>query len=147
MQPHVRRWRLENVDGPALHSLRRELRVILETKEFGRGNIESAELVLGEFVGNVVRYAPGPVDVALDTSGSTYVLHVMDAGPGFERTPMLPAEVLSESGRGLFIVAALTEDFNVSRRLERGSHARAVLARVPSPAGLRGAAPPCRPLS
>jgi signal transduction histidine kinase/DNA-binding response OmpR family regulator len=130
VRPGVRRWRIEDIDGAALHVLRRELRAVLEAAKFGTGNIESAELVLGELVGNVVRYAPGPVDVALDTSGGTPVLHVIDAGPGFERTPMLPTEVLSESGRGLFIVAALTEEFNVSRRTDRGSHARAVLART-----------------
>jgi hypothetical protein len=35
--------------------------------------------------------------------------------------------LLSESGRGLFIVSALTHDFRVSKRPKGGSHARAVL--------------------
>ena len=42
--------------------------------------------------------------------------------------PKLPADVLAESGRGLYIVSALAEDFSVSRRPDGGSHARAVLA-------------------
>jgi hypothetical protein len=34
---------------------------------------------------------------------------------------------MSESGRGLFIVSALTHDFRVAKGAKGGSHARAVL--------------------
>jgi anti-sigma regulatory factor (Ser/Thr protein kinase) len=37
--------------------------------------------------------------------------------------------VLSERGRGLYIVAQLTEEFHVTKRPHGGSHARAVLSR------------------
>ena len=78
----------------------------------------------------MVRYAPGAVDVVLECASHSTVLHVIDSGPGFERSPMLPADPMSESGRGLFIISALTNEFNVSRRSGPGSHARAVLART-----------------
>jgi hypothetical protein len=55
------------------------------------------------------------------------VLHVLDNGPGFRHISILPPDLLSESGRGLFIVSALTHDFRVSKRAKGGSHARAVL--------------------
>ena len=55
------------------------------------------------------------------------MLHVFDEGPGFMYLPRLPRDVYAESGRGLYLVSALAEDFHVSRRSGKGSHARAVL--------------------
>jgi anti-sigma regulatory factor (Ser/Thr protein kinase) len=40
----------------------------------------------------------------------------------------LPNDVYSESGRGLFMISLLSDDFSVSKRPEGGSHARAVLS-------------------
>jgi anti-sigma regulatory factor (Ser/Thr protein kinase) len=55
-------------------------------------------------------------------------LHVIDEGPGFQLVPRLPRDVFAESGRGLFLIASLTEHFHISRNHGKGSHARAVLA-------------------
>jgi anti-sigma regulatory factor (Ser/Thr protein kinase) len=55
------------------------------------------------------------------------VLHVVDRGPGFRHISILPPDLLSESGRGLFIISALTQDFRVAKVADGGSHARAVL--------------------
>ena len=55
------------------------------------------------------------------------MLHVLDSGPGFRHISILPPDIFSESGRGLFIVSALTHDFRVSKGANGGSHARAVL--------------------
>jgi hypothetical protein len=52
---------------------------------------------------------------------------VLDRGPGFTFAPQLPSDLLSERGRGLYIVWSLAEDFNVTQRYDGGSHARAVL--------------------
>lgn len=90
-------------------------------------DIAAAELVFGELVSNTVRYAPGEIEIVVDWSGAEPVLHVMDNGRGFKHIAILPPDVLSESGRGLFIVSALTHDFRVSKRVCGGSHARAVL--------------------
>jgi anti-sigma regulatory factor (Ser/Thr protein kinase) len=84
--------------------------------------------VFGELVGNAARYAPGAVEVTVDWSGAAPVLHVLDNGPGFHHVPALPHDVYSESGRGLFLISLLSDDFGVSRRPEGGSHARAVLS-------------------
>lgn len=121
------RWRFDARDAVAARGVRRE--IVERLSGFGadgdaRG---TGELVFGELIGNVVRYAPGAVDVVLDLSGDAPVLHVADEGSGFEHNPKLPVDQLSERGRGLFIVAALTEELYVSRRLNGGSHARAVL--------------------
>ena len=52
---------------------------------------------------------------------------MLDRGSGFRLAPKLPSDLLSEQGRGLYIVWSLAEDFNVTERYDGGSHARAVL--------------------
>ena len=89
--------------------------------------MSSAELAFGELIGNVVRYAPGRLVVLLDVSAEAPVLHVLDEGPGFEFRPRLPADVLSERGRGLFLATAFADEVSVERRRGGGSHARVVL--------------------
>lgn len=91
-------------------------------------DLDAAELVFGELLGNVVRYAPGPIEIMFDWTLGAPVLHVLDRGPGFTLSPKLPSDLLSERGRGLFIVWSLAEDFNVTERYDGGSHARAVLS-------------------
>jgi len=91
-------------------------------------DIYAAEVVFSELVGNVLRYAPGLVEIFVDWTGSAPVLHILDQGPGFSYAPRLPRYLLAESGRGLFIVSSLTDDFNVTLIDEHGSHARAVIS-------------------
>jgi PAS domain S-box-containing protein len=124
---NMRRWRFASLDAEGLVRMRREFRALLIGFGLPELRLEAAELVLGELAGNVVRHAPGAVEFVLDHTGGDLVLHVIDDGPGFERAPMLPIDVMSESGRGLFIVAELTREFSVTKRHPRGSHARAVL--------------------
>lgn len=89
---------------------------------------ELAELVFGELVTNALQHGRGRVDVRLEWLERRPVLHVLDEGPGYRYAGGQPVSELSESGRGLFLVSRLTENFNVSRRAGGGSHSRAVLA-------------------
>jgi anti-sigma regulatory factor (Ser/Thr protein kinase) len=77
------------------------------------------ELVFGELVSNVVRHAPGPVDVHVLWLRDGMRLEVWDRGPGFELHADLPDDAMAESHRGLFLVAAFADDLRVERR---GSH-------------------------
>ena len=52
----------------------------------------------------------------------------MDRGPGFVLMPRLPSDLLSERGRGLFLIWSMSEDFNVTKRADGGAHARVVLS-------------------
>lgn len=90
----------------------------------------NAELVFGELVGNVLRHAgaDAAVEVAIDSSAPQIVLHVLDRGPSFRHISRLPADPYAESGRGLFLIAAMTDEFTVSERPDGGSHVRAVFA-------------------
>ena len=69
--------------------------------------VSRAELVFGELIGNVVRHAPGPIEISLTFVADDAVLSVRDRGPGFEpHANRLPDETLAEHGRGLFLVEA-----------------------------------------
>jgi anti-sigma regulatory factor (Ser/Thr protein kinase) len=128
LQPaSVRHWSLDVRDSIAAHAIRHEFALELHERGLSQQDVENAEVVLGELVGNTVRYAPGRIEIIGDWSGPAPVVHVLDRGPGFQHNAMLPADPYSESGRGLFIVSALTQDFRVHRREGGGSHARAVL--------------------
>lgn len=80
----------------------------------GTGDFVAAELVWGELVGNAVRHAPGPIDVQLDWKDDNPVLTVHDDGESFQPDKIsLPADPLSEHGRGLYIVRALALSLRV----------------------------------
>ena len=121
-------WRFDAGDAATAQAARAEFAALLGRYGAAGEDVYAAEIVFGELVGNVVRHGPGPAEVFVDWTGPTPVLHVLDDGPGFVYAPHLPRDPMAEGGRGLYIVCALTEDFNVTRIDGRGSHARAVLA-------------------
>jgi len=123
----LQRWSLHTDDIPRVVAARRAFGEAFRSRGATPDDVAMAEVVFGELVGNVVRYAPGAMEVIGDWSGPDPVLHVIDRGCGFRHIAILPPDLLSESGRGLFIVSALTQDFRVARGVEGGSHARAVL--------------------
>jgi anti-sigma regulatory factor (Ser/Thr protein kinase) len=85
--------------------------------------VNKAELVFGELLGNVVRHAPGPTEISLHLGSDAATLHIIDSGPAFPvNQPHLPADVLSELGRGLFIVQQLAVKVRVERIPDRGNH-------------------------
>ena len=122
-----RRWSFDVTDAAAAQRARREFSEALRARGAALEDVFSAEVVFGELVGNVVRYANGPVEISVDLSTLLPVLNVLDRGPGFRHLAILPRDLFSESGRGLFLISALTQDFHVSKRPNGGSHARAVL--------------------
>ena len=76
-------------------------------------DIDGAELIFGELLGNVARHAPGAIDVRLRWNGPVAILEVGDSGPGYMIDDVqLPGE-FAESRRGLFLVAAFGRDLRV----------------------------------
>jgi len=133
-----RSWTFDALDESSGHAAR--LAFVAELKAGGvkPDEVFTSELIFGELLGNVARHAAGPIEIVMDwTPGSPPVLHVLDEGPGFVVVPRLPSDLLSERGRGLFLVWSLAEEFNVTKRTGPGSHARAVL---PVHNGIRQAA-------
>lgn len=121
-------WSFDASDHQAAVVARHKFKAALSDAGMAPERLETAETVFGELVGNAVRHARGTIEVRLSWAGTRPVLHVLDEGPGYFKNAVPPRDQLSESGRGLFIVAALTEDFSVSPRPGGGSHSRAVLS-------------------
>lgn len=126
---YIERWRFDVSDQYEASAVRAQLVDSMKRRNFSTDDCANAELILGELIGNVLRHASGTrrVDVVVDHRDGNSVLHVMDRGAGFYHVGRLPSDPYAESGRGLFLIGALTTDFTVSERLGGGSHARAVL--------------------
>jgi signal transduction histidine kinase/CheY-like chemotaxis protein len=121
-------WTFAWNDGVAAHRTRAKMGAILAAGGLGLDELFAADTIFFELVGNAVRHARTPIEVALDLTQPSPVLHVFDSGPGFALNPKLPSEVYSERGRGLYIVAQLAREFTAGRRTGRaGTHLRAVL--------------------
>ena len=121
------RERFDSADAFAASNARRAFAKSLSPDDFTEVDIANAEVVFGELCSNVARYAPGIIDIIVDKSGVQVILHVLDRGGGFQHLSRLPHDALSESGRGLFIIASMTAEFTVTERIGGGSAAHAVL--------------------
>jgi anti-sigma regulatory factor (Ser/Thr protein kinase) len=126
----IERWTFDVRNANAARRARGKFTRSLGLHGFSAAACANAEVVFGELIGNVVRYASSAdVEVAVNHGGPETVLHVMDHGSGFKHISRLPQDPYSENGRGLYLIAALTDEFTVSERPDGGSHARAVLTR------------------
>lgn len=121
------RWSFAVHDRDAAESARRSIVAVLRGHGASLTDTDLTELVFSELLGNVVRHGGDEAEFALDLSADVPVLHGLDRGPGFIYNARLPMDVMSDSGRGLFIVRSLVSDLNITRRCDGGSHVRAVL--------------------
>ena len=118
-----RRWTFDTGDRAAALAASAGVGAALAELGASEADAGDAETVTGELIANVVRHAPGSCEVVLDATGDQPVLAVLDRGR---------ARMLVETGRGLFIVGALTAGFDAFPRPGGGLQARAVLhARTP----------------
>jgi PAS domain S-box-containing protein len=123
----VLRWTIDSSEPSSVMSARDDLVRALRARSTPERSVCDAELIFAELIGNVVRHAPGKTEVVLDAGGRLPVLNIIDEGPGFSRAAHLPADMMREGGRGLFIVSTLAKELNVTKRVGKGSHVRAVL--------------------
>lgn len=122
------KWSFESSDASGAYHVRDDLLAYLEVYATADSDLESAALIFGELVGNVVRHAPGPIAVRLHWEAGTAVLAVRDAGPGFEWDHASLPDPLAECGRGLFIVQAMARSIEFHRLQPCGTEA---VARLP----------------
>lgn len=115
-------WAFDAENAQAAHDARAQFIAELRAHSQRGSDVDAAELIFGELVGNVVRHAPGPIDVQIEWTGEFPVLHVTDRGKGFIRNPALPIDPLSESGRGLYIISLLARNVRVERIAGYGNH-------------------------
>jgi serine phosphatase RsbU (regulator of sigma subunit) len=120
------RWTFASDDRKTAQGTRRA--VVARLRQLGGPQEwEPAELILGELIANVTRHAPGQADLALEWSGDHPVLHVIDRGSGYSAEFESPADLLSESGRGLWLIKALGAHLSVTPIPGFGTHTRVVL--------------------
>ena len=122
------RWTFESGDWHAARRARHEFVASLEASGCAPGDIRASELIFGELTANVAQHAVGPLDVALDWAGRNAVLHVIDRGEGYaECERREPADLLTETGRGLWLVGRLGAQLKVELLPGFGAHVRAIL--------------------
>jgi hypothetical protein len=126
-------WRFGAPDALQAEPTRRRLRAWLEEKT--TGDVASAELIYGELIGNVVRHAPGTIDVDVVLEPTRVRLVVQSGGRAITVRPALPASPLQEGGRGLFIIDELGSDYTTRELPLFGNQTSVNLPLAPDGAG------------
>ena len=121
------RWAFDVSDSAAAYAIKRDFVAAVRELNGDSADVNACEIIFSELVGNALRYAPGRLSLGLSADARGVWLHVMDDGPGFSGPPSLPKDLWSESGRGLFLVAALAKDFSIQRLPSYGTYAKVLL--------------------
>ena len=128
--PDGRRWSFDVSDYEAASDLRHRVMNALRADERLSGDYAAVELILGELLGNVARHTPGAIVVDFQISAGNAFLTVSDEGPGIgDVSSCLPEDVLSENGRGMFLIGALARGLTVRSSQGRQLHAHPLAAR------------------
>ncbi|MDP9017395.1 MAG: ATP-binding protein [Candidatus Eremiobacteraeota bacterium] len=114
-------WSFQCQDARRAENVREHFLAFLHTFASNNSDFAAAELIFGELVANVVRYAPGQVVIRVEWLAESPVLSVQDHGKGFEPNFDLPDDPLAEGGRGLYLVATLGRHVDVAMREGRGA--------------------------
>jgi len=121
-------WRFHSSDAYTAHTSRREIVRFIRGLALEHDQLFACELILGEILANTVEHAPGLVEVRLDWTREKPVAIVRDTGPGLEHfVGRLPDDVLSEDGRGIYLVNALADEVTVKQAAGYGTEIRVVL--------------------
>ncbi len=121
-------WRFHSSSAHTAQASRREVMAYFRTMAAHAPNLFEVELVIGEIFANTVQHAPGLVEVRVEWLLESPILTVRDTGPGLEYfDAKLPDDVLSETGRGIFLVSTLAAGVTLRSRPGYGTELRAVL--------------------
>lgn len=130
-------WSFDAENAKAAWDARGAFIAQLRRETTSDSDVGAAEIVFGELIGNVVRHAPGPIDIALEWSDDRGILHVIDRGEGFDFTPPERVDELREGGRGIWLIRQFGTDLAIERLPHFGTHVRVELpVRRRSAAGL-----------
>jgi signal transduction histidine kinase len=105
-------WSLVTADARETVRSRQAIRRFLAIQADGRSDLDAAELIVGELVANVIRYAPGAVGIHVSWEGDEAVLVVADRGPGIPPLRVVP-DTTACSGRGLWLIQALARGVEI----------------------------------
>lgn len=108
-----RTWTLDAREESATRRVKRAVLWHLGEIAAPDSDLAAVELILGELVGNVARHTPGHAEIAIAREDGCAVLYVTDGGAPFTPSIAVP-DLLAESGRGLFLVRALSSDVRIT---------------------------------
>jgi anti-sigma regulatory factor (Ser/Thr protein kinase) len=142
-------WYLDSGDTAGVPTLRRQIMAYLQHHAVDGSDLTGTEVVVAELLSNAVAHTAGPAWVTLEWDADHPRLRVADLGRGFDGsavgaavngsavnggdgerallTPTLPADPLSDRGRGLYLVSRLAREVAVSRRGQGGCVVAATL--------------------
>lgn len=121
-------WTLDARDAESAHRAKRAILWHLGDAIRDPVQLSTIELVLGELIGNVARHSPGLAEVTLARENAHTLIRVTDRGKPFAYRPNgAHADLLAESGRGLFLVRAMSSDLRVEHT-EQGNVVTAVFS-------------------
>lgn len=120
-------WSFDSKSVTEAQRTRAQFMDVLHAFATAESDFAAAELIFGELLGNVVRHAPGPVQIRLQWSLGNPTLIVHDEHEAFSPSFTLPDDPFQESGRGLFIVHALAKSVSVYDIEGDGTKVSAVL--------------------
>ncbi|MGC9669348.1 ATP-binding protein [Planosporangium sp. 12N6] len=120
-------WLVEPPTATAASELRIEVGAFLRRHAADPADVDDAEVVVSELIGNAVEHAGGPIWVSLDWTAAQPVLTVHDLGVSFTLDPSRP-EATSLRGRGLWLVSRLARDLELVAKRGGGKRVRATLA-------------------
>jgi PAS domain S-box-containing protein len=126
----MRRWRFSSADYRTAVVIRHEVGALVAAWTGDPGRRYDGELAFGEILSNVVRHAPGSVEVELRATARGAELRVSDRGSGFQERPR-SGDDFAESGRGLELVRAVADACEFSRNAHGGTSVHAVFAGTP----------------
>jgi anti-sigma regulatory factor (Ser/Thr protein kinase) len=124
-------WHFRSADAVEALSERSAFTKFLLARCTTESDCQAAEIVYGELVANVVRHAPGPIEIMLRSNSRGAVkLEVCDTATHFTIARPVEPPLLSESGRGLHIIWQLCG--NLSRtKTSNGGKISVLLPVVP----------------
>ncbi|MHA3701535.1 ATP-binding SpoIIE family protein phosphatase [Jatrophihabitans sp. YIM 134969] len=97
---------------PEAASLARQY-LLEQAADLSTETLDDALVMMSEVVGNAVRHGAAPVTLTLSRLEGGLRVEVYDAGAPFRHDTTVVPSVVPTSGRGLFLVAALSTDWGV----------------------------------
>ena len=127
-------WQFQSSDVDSAHAVRHSFLAYAASGSLGaaQADVTTAELVLGELIGNVVRHAPGLVTVDIEWRDDTLRIAVSDEGPVFTLGIAPQNDLLREHGRGLAMISQCTTSLRVLPSATGGCRVEAIIPNLPT---------------
>jgi len=114
-------WHFRSADPAKALAERRAFAEFLRTRCTPESDWQAAEIVYGELVANVVRHAPGPIEIMLRTDARGAVrIEVCDTATHFTMATPVEPPLYAETGRGLHIIWCLCGNLSRTKTLTGG---------------------------